>query len=82
MEISLAAPGILAVVFRLVPGLVHRVAAYRMVERKSLAGIMEGLAARFEYGRLPDDSAIAFVVCRYGDGAESAGCLYPLDYRI
>ncbi len=75
MEISLAAPGILAVVFCLVPGLVHRVAAHRMVERKPLAGIMEGLAARFEHGRLSDGSALAFVVCRDGDGPTSAGDL-------
>ena len=75
MEISLAAPGILAVVFCLVPGLVYWVAAYRMVERKPLAGTMEGLAARFEHGGLPDGSALTFVVCRDGHEPASTGNL-------
>ena len=63
MGIPVAFNGLLAVVFCVVPVVVPRVAAQRMVGRKPLAGHVESLAARSEYGGLLHGSTVDDLVC-------------------
>ena len=82
MAVSPGAVGILVVVFCLVPDMVHSVAPVRMVGRKPLAGLVECLAARPEYGGLSDRVAAIVVVYLHSGGTKHAKRLLPSDNRL